>query len=96
MAISIRCRLSMALWIPISLFCVFKIQKAAAQEPGITRDDVSVTILTTNLADGNLTQGEWSFSAWLEVGDRRFLFDTGWSPDNVLRNAEILGIDLSA
>ena len=63
---------------------------------------VTVTILTTNAADiapalatASPTQGEWSFSAWIEVGDRAFLFDTGWSPRNVLDNAEALGIDLS-
>lgn len=84
-----------AVWIAMNLIGVIGVQATLAQEPGVTLDDVSVTILTTNLADGNLTQGEWSFSAWLEVGDRRFLFDTGWSPDNVLRNADILGIDLS-
>jgi 7,8-dihydropterin-6-yl-methyl-4-(beta-D-ribofuranosyl)aminobenzene 5'-phosphate synthase len=59
-----------------------------------------VTVLTTNGADmlGSLTQplqGEWSFAAWVEVGDQRILFDTGWSPRNVLSNAEALGIDLS-
>lgn len=59
-------------------------------------DEVTVTVLTTNTADGGGTQGEWSFSAWVAVGERRFLFDTGWSPDNVLMNAEKLGIDLSA
>lgn len=61
----------------------------------------TVTILTTNAADvvGNLssgpTQGEWSFAAWVEIEDRAILFDTGWSPGNVLHNAEALGIDLS-
>ncbi len=59
-----------------------------------------VTILTTNGADFlgsmNPLQGEWSFAAWVEIGGRSFLFDTGWSPDNVLSNAEVLGIDLSA
>ncbi len=93
---SITGRLHPAVWITMSSLYVLAPQETLAQEPGIAADEVSVTILTTNLADGNLTQGEWSFSAWLEVGDRRFLFDTGWSPDNVLRNAEILGIDLSA
>lgn len=60
----------------------------------------TVTILTTNGADffgaAMPLQGEWSFAAWIEVGGRSFLFDTGWSPNNVLANAEILGIDLSA
>lgn len=31
----------------------------------------------------------------MEVGERAFLFDTGWSPRNVLDNARALGIDLS-
>ena len=63
--------------------------------------EATVTVLATNAADvvgpgtGGPTQGEWSFAAWIEVGDQRFLFDSGWSPDNVFRNAETLGIDLS-
>ena len=55
---------------------------------------VTVTILTTNAAD-MVGQGEWSFAAWVAVDGRAFLFDTGWSPGNVLSNAEALGIDLS-
>ena len=63
---------------------------------------VSVTILATNVGDMHrhensvaTTQGEWSFAAWVEVDGRAFLFDTGWSPRNVLHNATVLGIDLS-
>ena len=61
----------------------------------------TVTVLATNSADlvpgasGGPTRGEWSFSAWVEVGERAFLFDSGWSPRNVLDNASALGIDLS-
>ncbi|HSF16049.1 MAG TPA: MBL fold metallo-hydrolase [Vicinamibacteria bacterium] len=55
---------------------------------------VVVTILTTNVAD-TIGQGEWSFAAWVEADGRSFLFDTGWSPENVRDNAEALGIDLS-
>ncbi|MDX1384073.1 MAG: MBL fold metallo-hydrolase, partial [Thermoanaerobaculia bacterium] len=71
----------------------------SAPSPGNGGEPVTVTILATNGADllGGPTplQGEWSFAAWVEVGDRAFLFDTGWSPRNVLHNAEVLGIDLS-
>jgi 7,8-dihydropterin-6-yl-methyl-4-(beta-D-ribofuranosyl)aminobenzene 5'-phosphate synthase len=69
---------------------------AAAAAEGVTQKErnVTVTILTTNAAD-TVGQGEWSFSAWVEVDGRAFLFDTGWSPRNVLSNAEALGIDLS-
>lgn len=92
---SMLCRLSTACRISIGLICGLGIVVVKAQEPRTTLDEASVTILTTNLADGGLTQGEWSFSAWIEVGGRTYLFDTGWSPDNVLRNAERLEIDLS-
>lgn len=76
-----------------------KKQETTAATP-LDGPEATVTILTTNAADvvggaTGPTQGEWSFSAWVEVGDRAFLFDTGWSPRNVLENAEALGIDLS-
>lgn len=62
----------------------------------IDDEDITITVLTTNAADTEvLTQGEWSFSAWVEIGERAFLFDTGWSPGNVLFNADAMGIDLS-
>lgn len=71
-----------------------------AQDMPVTIADekINITLLATNLSDqlGPMTtRGEFSFAAWVEVGDRAFLFDTGWSPSNVLSNAEILGIDLS-
>ena len=59
---------------------------ASGAEPNVT-----VTILTTNAAD-LIGQGEWSFAAWVEVDEKTYLFDTGWSPRNVLTNAEALGI----
>ena len=68
-------------------------------QTSVPDDDISITVLTTNTADvgdfDGITQGEWSFAAWVEVGDRSFLFDTGWTPDNVLHNAQAMGIDLS-
>ena len=77
---------------------------AFAQSDKAIVDDheISVTILATNLGDyvssdaGPMTpQGEFSFGAFVEVGDKAILFDTGWTPRNVLENAEMLGIDLS-
>ena len=55
---------------------------------------VTVTILSSNLANG-ATVGEWGFSALIEVDGRCVLFDAGRYPDTVLRNAEVLGVDLS-
>lgn len=57
-------------------------------------DDVTVTVLSSNLANG-ATVGEWGLSAFVEVDGRCVLFDAGRHPDTVLRNAEALGVDLS-
>lgn len=47
-------------------------------------DAVTVTILSSNLADGS-TIGEWGFSALVEVDGRCVLFDAGRYPETVLR-----------
>ncbi len=73
---------------------MFLLIAGAATEAAQKEHNVTVTILTTNAAD-TVGQGEWSFAAWVEVDGRAFLFDTGWSPGNVLSNAGALGIDLS-
>ena len=55
---------------------------------------VKVTVLSTMLTDAKGV-GEWGFAALVEVGDRRYLFDTGERPETVLKNADELGLDLS-
>ena len=40
--------------------------------------------------------GEWGFAALIEADGHSVLFDTGARPGTVLKNAEELGIDLSA
>ena len=57
-------------------------------------DEVTITILSSNLASG-ATVGEWCLSAFLQVDEECVLFDAGRYPDTVLRNAEVLGVDLS-
>jgi 7,8-dihydropterin-6-yl-methyl-4-(beta-D-ribofuranosyl)aminobenzene 5'-phosphate synthase len=52
-----------------------------------------ITLLSTMLADAGV--GEWGFAALVEADGRRILFDTGYYPETVLRNARELGIDLS-
>jgi 7,8-dihydropterin-6-yl-methyl-4-(beta-D-ribofuranosyl)aminobenzene 5'-phosphate synthase len=54
---------------------------------------VKVTILSTMLADEGV--GEWGFAALVEQDGEALLFDTGWLPDTVQRNAEALQVDLS-
>jgi 7,8-dihydropterin-6-yl-methyl-4-(beta-D-ribofuranosyl)aminobenzene 5'-phosphate synthase len=56
--------------------------------------EVTVTILSSNLANGG-TVGEWGLSAFVQADGHCVLFDAGRYPDTVLRNAEVLGVDLS-
>jgi len=70
-------------------------EEPGSREPaGNVAQAVSVTILSSNLANGP-TVGEWGFSALVEVDGRCVLFDTGRYPDTVLRNARALNVDLS-
>lgn len=56
--------------------------------------DASVTILSSNLANGG-TVGEWGLSALVQADGHCILFDAGRHPDTVIRNAEALNVDLS-
>jgi 7,8-dihydropterin-6-yl-methyl-4-(beta-D-ribofuranosyl)aminobenzene 5'-phosphate synthase len=53
---------------------------------------VEITILVDNHANAGLLS-EHGFSAWIEAGDQRILFDTGQG-SAITANADILGIDL--
>lgn len=66
----------------------------AADSGRVAAEDVEVTILSSNLADG-ATIGEWGLSALVTVDGRCLLFDAGRYPDTVLRNAAALDVDLS-
>jgi len=57
-------------------------------------DELRVTILSSNLANG-ATIGEWGLSALVQADGQCVLFDAGRHPDTVLRNAEALAVDLS-
>jgi 7,8-dihydropterin-6-yl-methyl-4-(beta-D-ribofuranosyl)aminobenzene 5'-phosphate synthase len=57
---------------------------------------LKITVLVTNLSgDPHEGDGEWGYSALVEVDGRKILYDTGSSADMVLRNARALKIDLS-
>ena len=53
---------------------------------------VDVTVLSTSKA--NVGEGEWGFSALVEVDGQRILFDTGAKRETVLNNAKAAGVDL--
>lgn len=85
---------------PIGLICVATLvtqptELVSSESPTFSfAEDVNVTILSSNLASGS-TVGEWGLSALVEVDGRCILFDAGYHPDTVLRNADALGVDLS-
>jgi 7,8-dihydropterin-6-yl-methyl-4-(beta-D-ribofuranosyl)aminobenzene 5'-phosphate synthase len=57
---------------------------------------LKITVLVTNVAgDPRAGDGEWGYSALVEVDGHKILYDTGASADMVLRNAQALHIDLS-
>ncbi len=57
---------------------------------------LKITVLVTNVAgDPRAGDGEWGFSALVEVDGKKILYDTGASSDLVLRNARALHLDLS-
>jgi 7,8-dihydropterin-6-yl-methyl-4-(beta-D-ribofuranosyl)aminobenzene 5'-phosphate synthase len=57
---------------------------------------LKITVLVTNVAgDPRQGEGEWGFSALVEVDGHKILYDTGASPDMVLKNAKALHVDLS-
>ena len=56
---------------------------------------MKIRLLTENLASDMVWLAEWGFSAWIEYGNSRILFDTGFS-DVYLRNARYADIDLNS
>jgi 7,8-dihydropterin-6-yl-methyl-4-(beta-D-ribofuranosyl)aminobenzene 5'-phosphate synthase len=69
---------------------------APAAGPRHTVHALKITVLVTNLSgDRRKGDGEWGYSALVEVDGHRILYDTGASADMVLRNAQALSIDLA-
>jgi 7,8-dihydropterin-6-yl-methyl-4-(beta-D-ribofuranosyl)aminobenzene 5'-phosphate synthase len=78
---------------------------AACFTPTATADELAtahhvhalkITVLVTNVGgDAHAGDGEWGYSALVEVDGHRILYDTGSSADLVLRNARALHVDLS-
>lgn len=72
-------------------------QSVAAANPtvGIDSEKAQVTILYDAFGNNSDMQKDWGFSALVECGGKRILFDTGNNPDILAQNAKAKGIDLS-
>jgi 7,8-dihydropterin-6-yl-methyl-4-(beta-D-ribofuranosyl)aminobenzene 5'-phosphate synthase len=88
---------SLLRWLGLAALLATGSAVVAADPPAAHRvHALKVTVLVTNLAgDGHAGDGEWGFSALVEVDGRKILYDTGASSDMTLRNAQALKIDLS-
>ena len=69
-------------------------QNSAIAQDKPVASSVEVIVLSSNLASGS-TVGEWGFSALARVDGECLLFDAGFHPDTVLRNIEVLNVNLS-
>jgi len=65
-----------------------------AVSAGDDADAVRITILFDAFGRSALEK-DWGYSAFVEYGGRRILFDTGNNPEILARNAKASGVDLS-
>jgi 7,8-dihydropterin-6-yl-methyl-4-(beta-D-ribofuranosyl)aminobenzene 5'-phosphate synthase len=54
-----------------------------------------ITILYDAFGTRSAMQKDWGYSAFIEYGGKRILFDTGDNPDILAKNAKIKAVDLS-
>ena len=79
------------------LMCSTPAEAAGGVKASHEARTLKITVLVTNVAgDPRLGDGEWGYSALVEVDGHKILYDTGASSDMVLNNAKALHIDLSA
>ena len=79
----------------MGVICALLISAVAKGEKLAVVSELRVTTLSTMLTEFRGV-GEWGFAALVEADGHTVLIDTGARPDTVLKNAEELGIDLSA
>ena len=71
----------------------FSATVALATEAGA--DTVRITILYDAFGRRSPMEKDWGYSALVEYGGKRILFDTGDSPEILAKNSKVKGVDLS-
>jgi 7,8-dihydropterin-6-yl-methyl-4-(beta-D-ribofuranosyl)aminobenzene 5'-phosphate synthase len=85
-----------AILLSMVTLCSMSAKAAGGSIPLHAARTLKITVLVTNLAgDPYLGDGEWGYSALVEVDGHKILYDTGASSEMVLHNANSLHIDLS-
>jgi 7,8-dihydropterin-6-yl-methyl-4-(beta-D-ribofuranosyl)aminobenzene 5'-phosphate synthase len=59
------------------------------------RDTVRITILYDAFGHTEAMEKDWGYSALVEFGGKRILFDTGNNPEILARNARVKAVDLA-
>jgi 7,8-dihydropterin-6-yl-methyl-4-(beta-D-ribofuranosyl)aminobenzene 5'-phosphate synthase len=70
---------------------IFNATVATAADVNIAR----ITILYDAFGKSSAMEKDWGYSAFVEYGGKRILFDTGNNPEILARNAKVKGVDLS-
>lgn len=69
--------------------------RASASPAATGGQPAQITILYDAFGKTSAMQKDWGFSAFVEYGGKRILFDTGDNPDILANNAKAKGVDLS-
>ena len=68
---------------------------AAEADADADADAVRITILYDAFGKRSAMEKDWGYSAFVEYGGKRILFDTGDNPEVLAKNAKVKGVDLS-
>ena len=71
------------------------VELLAAPSASAIRGTAQITVLYDAFGKTPGVQKDWGYSALIEYGGKRILFDTGNSPETLEKNAKAEGIDLS-
>ena len=80
--------------LPGALLLLLLLRLPAAASPAVPPAPSRVTILYDAFGDRGGLERDWGFSALIEYGGRRILFDAGNDGDIFARNVRALGVDL--
>jgi 7,8-dihydropterin-6-yl-methyl-4-(beta-D-ribofuranosyl)aminobenzene 5'-phosphate synthase len=68
---------------------------SAAQTPSAAPGKAQITVLYDAFGKESTMQKDWGYSALIEYGGKRILFDTGNNPEILERNVKAKGVDLT-
>jgi 7,8-dihydropterin-6-yl-methyl-4-(beta-D-ribofuranosyl)aminobenzene 5'-phosphate synthase len=81
--------------IAAALFFVWLVGPAVSVAAQSASSAPQITILYDAFGKASAMQKDWGYSAFIEYGGKRILFDTGNNPEILAKNAKAKGVDLS-